>query len=74
MMGRRLNHKEKVKLTQMYKLYTHIGHEVLTLNKCFLRFGSKAMYGCSVAPKPLFVIGPLGCYSADEVEAAIYGR
>ena len=74
MMGRRLTHKEKVKLIQMHKLYTHIGHEVLTLNQCFSRFGSKAMYGIPKVPKPLFVVGPYGYYSSDEVEVLIYGR
>lgn len=70
--GRRLTYIEQVKLKRMRKFYTHIGHEVLTLDQCFSRFGWKAMYGIPESPKPLFVVGPIGYYSSDDVERVIY--
>jgi len=64
MIYRRLNRYEKAQVLELRKKFTAEGHEVVSLRECFMRFGSKVMYGMPRLPMPLFIVGPRTFYCA----------
>ena len=67
---RLLTRHEKAQVRELRKIFIEMGHEVVTLQECFRRFGSKVMYGMPRLPRPLFIVGPRSFYCAKEMERA----
>ena len=66
---RLLNRYEKAQVRELRKKFTDMGHEVVSLQECFRRFGSEAMHRMPILP-PLFRVGPRTFYCAKEMERA----
>ena len=66
---RLLTRHEKAQVRELRKIFTDMGHEVVSLRECFRRFGSEAMHRMPILP-PLFRVGPRTFYCAKEMERA----